>query len=297
MEGRPVVRTASDGCPEDIQAALTRYIERCGPNFGPSPHLVKHVKDEPEFRDTACRFLLVAPLQLGQTDQGWCCLLTRKYNLFDAGVIDAIEILANQLSVSFRMAKRYAEIEKRSLYDELTQLPNHRCCEQRLAEEVKRLGGTAPLSLMVIDLDHFKQINDTFGHLAGNTVLQRLARIFESSLREGDFVARYGGEEFIVVLPGATRDEAFDLAERLRRNVEQEKIEIRTMDGETLSISVTVSIGTSSYPHDAKDPQLLLRNADRAMYIGAKRAGRNRVASYQRELPKAPNANDLSPSR
>jgi diguanylate cyclase (GGDEF)-like protein len=207
-------------------------------------------------------------------------LLTAKGNELDATLQDAFSILANQLTVSYRNAMRYENMEKQSLYDELTQLPNHRFCERRLQEEIMRFDGQTSLSLLLIDLDHFKKINDTYGHLAGNVVLERLARTFESCIRKSDFVARYGGEEFIVVLPGAPSKLAREIGEKIRSTVEKLSLTVPTMEGETANVSVTVSIGVATSPDDADTAQQLVRYADRAMYHGAKRAGRNRVAVY-----------------
>ena len=145
-----------------------------------------------------------------------------------------------------------------------------------------RLQGVAPLSLLLIDLDLFKKINDQYGHLAGNTVLSTLARTFELALRKNDFVSRYGGEEFLVVLPGASKDVAVTIAEKIRSSVESLRVTISTMDNEILDVALTVSIGVATFPDDTKDGEHLVRYADRAMYYGAKRAGRNKIATYQR---------------
>lgn len=238
------------------------------------------LQDLPEFRGTGLRELLVAPFLSETSEDGYCVLASAKGNEFDATLRDGFSILANQLAVSYRNAMRYENMEKQSLYDELTQLPNHRFCERRLQEELMRFDGQTSLSLLLIDLDHFKKVNDTYGHLAGNVVLQQLARTFEACIRKSDFVARYGGEEFIVVLPGADGRMAREIGEKIRTSVEQLKVEAPTMDGETAVVSVTVSIGIATSPDDADSAQQLVRFADRAMYHGAKRAGRNRVASY-----------------
>ncbi|MCX7568770.1 GGDEF domain-containing protein [Tumebacillus sp. DT12] len=271
--------SVSADCPEDAVAAMREYLIRTS---GPSrmPYLAKRLSEEPEFTPLSYRALLVTPFLTEPGQFGYCCLLSNE-NEFDSTSLDATAILANQLGVSYRNAMRYEHVEKQSLYDELTQLPNHRFCERRLREEVERLHGSAPLSLLLIDLDHFKQINDRYGHLAGNTVLRSLARTFENCLRNNDFVSRYGGEEFIVVLPGADKEIALTIAEKIRASVASKKITVSDMDNVLSQISLTVSIGVATIPDDTEDEQQLLRFADRAMYYGAKQAGRNRVAAYE----------------
>jgi diguanylate cyclase (GGDEF)-like protein len=281
-DGQLVPLSGSDESADETTTALLAYVERNLSSFE-QPHLARRLSDEPEFANLSYHGLLVAPFQSSQSERGFCCLLARRFNEFDARTLDAVAILANQLTVSFRNAMRYESVEKQSLYDELTKLPNHRFCERRLSEEIMRFECNGSLSLLLIDLDHFKKVNDTYGHLAGNVVLHAVARTFEKSIRKSDFVARYGGEEFLVVLPGATTDLAYTIAEKIRTNVEALDVTVPTMDGEMMTVSVTVSIGVATFPDHAKDPQQLVRYADRAMYHGAKRAGRNRVAVYQKD--------------
>ena len=127
-------------------------------------------------------------------------------------------------------------------------------------------------SVLVVDIDHFKEYNDTYGHLAGDEVLSRLASVFKKSVRSCDYVARYGGEEFIIVLPEIGPHDGVQAAERIRKKVVKEKF---AGDGEP--IKVTVSVGVASYPKDGDDPQAIIRHADTALYE-AKETGRNCVA-------------------
>jgi diguanylate cyclase (GGDEF)-like protein len=129
--------------------------------------------------------------------------------------------------------------------------------------------GVAPISVIMIDLDHFKSFNDTHGHLAGDRVLMLISSIVRQSVRESDLPARYGGEELCVVLPGRSLDEACHVADRLRARIEQEL----GADG------VTASFGVASFPEHAHDPLALLQAADLALYA-SKRAGRNRVTVH-----------------
>ena len=124
----------------------------------------------------------------------------------------------------------------------------------------------------MFDIDHFKSVNDTYGHLVGDRVLSRIAKLGRPVLRHGDVVMRYGGEEFVAILPAASKEDVRGVGERLRRVVEEAAIK----DGEQL-IQVTISIGGTSYPElDVKEEQELLKHADQALY-SAKESGRNRV--------------------
>jgi len=273
--------SASKALTAEATAAIEAYVTRLEPSIK-GVSLNKRLSDEPELsaHSGAYKALVIAPFNTEHPEKGYCCLVASSLSQFDVTSLDAISILSNHLSVSYRNALRYETVEKQSLYDELTQLPNHRFYERRLSEELMRFEGKDPLSLLLIDLDHFKKINDRYGHLAGNTVLQALARTFETCLRKNDFVARYGGEEFIVVLPGANTETALQIGEKIRSAVEAMSITVPTMDAGPQVINVTVSIGIATHPDDAADGLQLLRFADRAMYHGSKRAGRNKVAAY-----------------
>jgi diguanylate cyclase (GGDEF)-like protein len=157
--------------------------------------------------------------------------------------------------------------------DGLTDLCNHRTFQERLLQEVNRANRyNRPLSLLMIDVDHFKLYNDTFGHPQGDLVLQDIARLLKESSRTSDTVARYGGEEFALVLPETDHVSAEKLANRLREQVEQHHFpgQERMPEG-TLTVSIGVAMHTFTGTKEA-----LLRAADAALYT-AKRAGRNRV--------------------
>lgn len=165
------------------------------------------------------------------------------------------------------------ELELLATRDSLTGLYNRRELEQQFREEVARAERYGrPLSLLWLDVDHFKQINDQFGHQVGDQVLRRLSQLLQSSIRKVDYAARYGGEELAIVLPEMDTVEALEMAERLRRTIHA--TEMAMADGR--AIAITVSIGVAGLPEHGKTDQELLEAADRAMYR-AKQAGRNRV--------------------
>ena len=199
--------------------------------------------------------------------------------------------LADQVSLVLaaderRRLQREAEATKRELHaayelarhDELTHLYNRRAMEDILADETARaVRYRRPLSVLMIDFDHFKDINDRHGHRAGDGVLREAALVILSELRANDKATRYGGEEFCVVLPETTGEEALTLAERVRAAMETHVFRVAREQGDTVELRVTVSIGVASVNERADSSERLVREADRALY-DAKAAGRNCVA-------------------
>ncbi len=160
-----------------------------------------------------------------------------------------------------------------SLTDDLTGLPNRRAFDVRFGNRVRdlqRLGGT--LGLVLLDLDNFKAINDTYGHPQGDVVLREAARVLRETSREIDHTARYGGEEFALLLPGTNLEGAFELAERVRRGIEA--LHIPLLDGSG-TLRITASCGVGSMPETRADPQPLVAAVDAALY-NAKRSGKNK---------------------
>ncbi|MFC2170590.1 diguanylate cyclase [Calditrichota bacterium] len=165
-----------------------------------------------------------------------------------------------------------AKLEKLAVTDQLTGLYNRRLIFEKLKEYIrlsKRL--QQPLSCMLADIDHFKNVNDTYGHQAGDRVLKDVAGILLGSVRKTDILARYGGEEFIFLLPDTTEEDTFLLAEKLRRNVES-----NTTSYNKNLINVSISIGIAITDRTGYDEKNLVKETDKAMYE-AKRLGRNRV--------------------
>lgn len=192
--------------------------------------------------------------------------------------------LANQSSTTIGRANMYSEILKHATMDALTGLNNRRQFEIRLNQEfatAKRKN--KKLCCIMTDIDYFKKINDTYGHIAGDIVLKKVASIIESQLREYDTASRYGGEEFCILLPYTTIEEAKFVAERLRKKVECEKIDISQAYSEQKEVQVTISIGVSEFnEHTILTPKDLYKKADEALYQ-AKEQGRNRVILYQND--------------
>ncbi len=169
--------------------------------------------------------------------------------------------------------------EEEAMLDELTCMPNRRAFQRELDREVKRYQrSNRPFSLLMIDVDHFKRVNDQHGHSVGDTVLQHISRQLTDTLRCMDFAARFGGEEFVIILPETDASEAMRAAERFRLAVANASTPVGHM---------TVSIGSASYPQDAVTQDAMVVAADRALYK-AKHLGRNRVALAGLEMRRFP---------
>jgi len=193
----------------------------------------------------------------------------------DEDKTDLAHTFAGFLALTLRKIKLYARVQELAITDELTQVFVRRHFHDVYQDELNRAKDkNEEACFLMLDLDKFKNCNDTFGHLVGDVILRETAKIIKQSIREIDIVGRYGGEEFCVFLPQTELENGIDVAERIRKSVE--KYIFHAYD-ETLRI--TVSIGISSFPHDAYDSLELVEKADLALYY-AKRKGRNRVIAY-----------------
>lgn len=185
--------------------------------------------------------------------------------------IDYLEQLTRQAAATINRANTYSTILQYATLDALTNLNNRRQFETRLGQEIsitKRQNN--PLCAMMIDIDFFKKVNDTYGHAAGDEVLRTVASIIKEQLRESDIPARYGGEEFAVLLPFTKIEEAQIVGERLRKAVEAHPVRVENTD-----IAVTISMGLAEY-NRVETGEELFERADKALYE-AKKGGRNRV--------------------
>ena len=194
--------------------------------------------------------------------------------------ISYLEQLSRQSAITINRANSYSKILQYATIDALTNLNNRRQFEYRLKQEIasaKRQN--KPLCAMMIDIDFFKKVNDTYGHASGDAVLRGVASIIKSALRESDIPSRYGGEEFAVLLPFTHIDEAQIVGERLRKAVEDSPIPINIDDSDIKSINVTISMGLAEFTAKETGEELFER-ADKALY-NAKESGRNRVCLEQ----------------
>ncbi len=190
--------------------------------------------------------------------------------------IDFLMQLSIQTATTLDKAGVYAEIEKYATQDALTNLNNRRSLDLRINQEVavaKRK--SLPLCVMMLDVDFFKKINDSYGHYVGDVVLKKFAQIINDEIREYDFAARYGGEEFFIILPSTTLNEAKLVANRLRERIENENFDISKFNDDVKFLKITTSIGLVSLLPDM-DVKNLYVKVDKALYE-AKKTGRNKV--------------------
>jgi diguanylate cyclase (GGDEF)-like protein len=221
--------------------------------------------------------LILAPLSVGGEAFGLLGVGRYReaggYHCFDAREFELVELFANLAAIALHNARSYKEMMHLASSDGLTGVHNYRHFRETLSVEVSRAdryGET--FCLLMMDLDHFKAVNDTVGHQRGDEVLKAVASILKESSRESDYAARYGGEEFVMILPRTQLAEARNVAERVRAKVSQ-------IDAGAPELAVSMSIGVAAYPDAAKDMDEVLGNADGAL-LRAKAAGRNRVCLH-----------------
>jgi len=250
----------------------------------PSPTLVKELLIQGDKSAALNRFLelqieIIAPLLTKGSIEGLICMGPRvKKQAFQENEIEHLSILCNLISIAINNASLYEQIEELSYTDGMTELHNYRYFELRLKEEIVRHKRTeSGLALLLMDVDHFKNYNDTMGHPAGDEVLRSLAHLLKETVRENDIVSRYGGEEFAAILPAVDSDGAAVLAERIRATVEQTYFEHEEIQPNG---KVTISIGIASLPEDSDNAADLIHEADLALYA-AKHEGRNLVRTFK----------------
>ena len=229
--------------------------------------------------------ILCIPLIHNNKTNGILLLGSNRRSAFKDYQLKILDLLGSYYIVSLEKARYVQEALLKSERCALTKLYNYRYLEERLHYEMNRMqkGDIQDLSVVMLDIDHFKKVNDTYGHQSGNDILYSLARILEEQLPDYGTVSRYGGEEFVYILPDFTKQEAVDFANHLRLLIRQYAFSITSdlsMDKQSIDVFITSSVGVANAPTDTDEAMALLRNADRALYIGAKQAGRDRVAEY-----------------
>ncbi|MBR1373344.1 sensor domain-containing diguanylate cyclase, partial [bacterium] len=215
--------------------------------------------------------------------------ITNKKNgkLFNKKDLEFVEALANQAAIAVDNAQLYELATK----DGLTKLYIHRHFYSLLESELKRVQRYRHvLSLLMMDIDNFKSVNDTYGHLIGDIVLKEIAATIQKTVRHVDIPARYGGEEFTVILPETSAAKAVTIAERLRQKISEIEIKV----DENTYVRPTVSIGLAEFPNAASEIKSLIDCADKALYV-SKRNGKNCIHLYfdnqiTRYVPEAQNS-------
>src|SRR5262249_49124959 len=221
------------------------------------------------------RSLLVLPLLAGDEPVGTLTLVARAEKRFGKDVREMLAVIANQVAISLENGFLYRKMETMATTDGLTGLTNHRTFQQRFADLLERAARhNHRVALLLCDVDHFKKVNDTYGHPVGDEVLRRVARVLQEVPRKIDIPARYGGEEFAVLLDNVDVAQAKQVAERIR--IEISRLVVESEKG---PLSVTESIGIATFPDDGRDRATLIERADLALYH-AKHTGRNRVVTW-----------------
>lgn len=212
-------------------------------------------------------------------------LLLFEDDIPDAGVASA-PFLARHLGLALKNLGKFAEVEDLVYLDDLTHLFNNRYLELVLDKEFKNTNTSEkPFALLFLDLDYFKSINDTHGHVIGSKLLVEVSKVLKNCVRDNDVVCRWGGDEYVLLLRGTDSGGALKVAERIRRAIESHRFLAR----EGYSLNITTCIGIASYPEHAQDKDTLLDFADRAMYRG-KKGTRNIIYMSAKNLEATPAA-------
>ncbi len=214
------------------------------------------------------------PLQTHEKLYGMVAVASYQVNAFNESDLELLESFAQQAAISLENAFHHQEVETRSMQDSLTTALNHGAFLQKLTEECqKALRGGYPLSLIMLDIDHFKEYNDRYGHLAGDQVLIEITRNIQRYLKSTDWVGRWGGEEFAVILPNATIPQAWGVARRIRKSLT--RLELKDREGNPIP-APTISQGIACFPTEADEIFALIDLADQRLYQ-AKSRGRDQI--------------------
>lgn len=244
---------------ENFRSQIEKYVEvrEC--------KLIKPGEDLTPYKDYA-----ILPLSINKNRIGY--LVTSRIKEEEK---DKFYILSQQFLLGVKRALLYNKIQELAITDSLTGVFSRRYLLERLDEEIERSGKFKyRLAFLMLDIDHFKDYNDRFGHLVGDAILKEVANVIKEGVRQIDLVGRYGGEEFSIILTETGRDQAKFIAERIRQAVEERNIRVYDEN-----LKVTVSIGISIFPENAEEASMLIDNADKSLYQ-AKEKGRNRTCIY-----------------
>ncbi|WP_179128537.1 GGDEF domain-containing protein [Marinilactibacillus piezotolerans] len=224
--------------------------------------------------------MLVLPVKRAHKVIGLLVMTDPKRHVYTKNIMTMVPILHSYFNIALENANNFEELQTNSRTDHLTGLSNMRSFEDYL-NLTHQSKPESNLSIIIIDLDHFKKINDTYGHQAGNELLKQVAILLNTFVYEDERLARYGGEEFIFFVPNLKLLETLALAESIRKKIEETDFNTHNYlaDRELVTLNITASIGFATYPEQCENVKDLMTMADRAMYVGSKQKGRNRVAS------------------
>ncbi len=241
------------------------------------PHGTVHASNQSIFGNGAFHFenVKVIPLLWKNRGTGALILGSDTANFVGYDVVDMFEVIADHAAIAIENALMYEHMQRMATTDGLTRLTNHRHFQELFDGQLARAERYGRhLSMVLVDIDHFKTVNDTYGHPVGDAVLKQVAKLLEDNARVTDVAARYGGEEFVVLLDETDRQGARIIADRIREGMAA--LEFRSEKGK---FSRTMSLGVATYPEDGTRKADLIERADKALYQ-AKESGRNRVVCY-----------------
>lgn len=221
--------------------------------------------------------IMVAPITMKEKVIGLLGIFTKSDVDFSAVDLRILSTFCTHVSIIMENGRLLEETQQLAITDGLTQLFNHRYFQQRLKEEFSRAERYEhPLSLVIFDIDYFKNYNDSHGHPMGDVILKEISSLLKSNIRPTDFAARYGGEEFVILVVETDKKGAELFAEKFRKTVETTHFEHQEQQPNK---NLTISLGVANFPADAHSPQELINMADKALYK-AKESGRNQVKVY-----------------
>lgn len=230
-----------------------------------------------DYEQTKLKSFLGVPIMEAGVPQGVLALESLEVNHYNLVDLDVLTAIIQVFGPAICWSKRYQEVHDMAMVDGLTQLLNHRSFMERLAEELERdIRYGERMTLLMLDLDHFKRVNDKYGHQYGDYVLRQAAQLIRSSIRKADVAGRIGGEEFAVIIINASKQTSRSTADRIMKSIAEHRFSHDGVDSR-----ITVSIGMSEYPRDGKHMKAILKKADDAMYR-VKEAGGNAVVAYTR---------------
>ncbi len=239
------------------------------------PIIVKDVSSRQDVKplDQETHAMMIVPMTSHAHTNGLLTAESDEIGHFADKDLQMLSVVARSAALALENSELHKKTEELTIIDELTETYNYRYFVQKLQEEKRRASRySVPLSLIMVDIDWFKKLNDSYGHEVGNYVLRKLSGIIQRCIRDVDIFARYGGEEFAIILPQTQRKEASIIGERIREQVEKEVFEARQYG----KLKVTVSVGVSSFPENGKSQEELVSVADQALYQ-AKGEGKNAV--------------------
>ena len=248
------------------------------------PLIIKEGAKDPRFKklennqEELVKSIVSVPLKIRGKIEGVINVdKSLKDEIFDTDDLELLSAFADEAAIAIQNVHLQQQMKNLAITDELTGLYNFRYLMERLEEELKRAQRyKRPLAMIMADIDRFKECNDIFGHLEGNKVLKSLAYVLKVNVREIDIVGRYGGEEFIIILPEAGKEEAQEIAERIRSKVEKYNFMINKKPSEEIEKKLTLSLGVTSCFQEVISAPSLIYKVDQALYQ-AKQKGRNRV--------------------